>query len=97
MSTILEDLTAEILRVASKTTDDLKTSSVELSELHLFLDDSDSPVIEFDVLGQNFLLTAAGVFTFNELGEAFVPRPEFRKALEGVLNWRLSVLKRFDL
>lgn len=96
MPTTLEEISAEILRLASKTMADLKTSSVEVSELHLFLNDNGEPILEFDAAGQSFLLTPQGIFTFNELGEPYVVRPEFRKALEGVLNWRLNVLRRFD-
>lgn len=96
MATALEDLTAEILRITAKTMDDVNKDSVELSELHLFLNDHGHPALEFDVLGQSFLLTPEGVFTFDEMGDAFIPRPEFRKAIEGHLGWRLAVAKRFS-
>lgn len=97
MATVLEELVEEVLRITSKTREDLAKDSLEFSELNAFLNDNGEPVLEFDTLGQSFLLTPEGVFTFDEMGSAFVPRPEFRKAIEGYLGWRLAVLKRFNL
>jgi len=96
MAIVLEELAVEILRIAKRTKEDLQKDSVEFSELNLFLNDEGHYALEFDVLGQSFLLTPEGVFTFDEAGNAYTPRPEFRKAIEGYLNWRLAVVKRFD-
>lgn len=94
---VVDSMAEEILRITGTTREELKKDNVEVSELNLMVTATDELALEFEVLGQSFLLTPKGVFTFDELGDVFVPRPEFRKAIESHLQWRLAALRRFSL
>lgn len=87
----------EILKIHGKDATYLKEHNLEVSELNLLMNSQGSFVLEFEAYGQSFMLTESGVFTFDELGNLFRPKPSFRKSLESFLTWRLAGLRTFQL
>lgn len=96
MSTI-KSFAKEILRISERNLEDLSTTNIIHSELNLLVNDTNELALEFEVVGQTFLLTESGIFTFDEFGQPYTPRPEFRRTLEGYLSWRLAALRKFNL
>lgn len=95
--TLLDDFATELFRVTKTSRLELAASAVEVSELSLVLTETDEYILEFEALGQFFLLTPKGLFTFDELGGTYTVEESFEKALEVHLRWRLKVLVHFDL
>jgi hypothetical protein len=95
--TVLERLATLMLKDAKRTKASLSDSPLECSELTLVTNDSGEYLIAFHVLGQDFQLMKQGVFTFNELGEAFSLEPNFESAVMSFLEWRATSLEAFSI
>lgn len=95
--TLLDDFAGELFKLTKTSREDLATTALEVSELSLVLTETDEYILEFETLGQVFLLTPKGLFTFDELGETFTVEDSFEKALDAHLRWRLKVLVHFGV
>lgn len=96
MATV-EQFASELFKVSGTSQQELKTEALSVSELTLSLTGSEEFLLEFETLGQTFLFTPKGIFTFDELGDTYTLEEEFNKAIESYLNWRLKVLIRFGV
>lgn len=95
--TTAEEFGLAMLKADKKTKESLKENPLEFSEILLVLDDAGDFALEFDVLGQAFHLNKQGLFTFNEIGEAFTMQPEFELRIHDFLAWRLEMLRTFSI
>lgn len=95
--TVLNKIGNAILTEEKATKASLKQNPIETSELILVADDAGDFALSFDVLGQNFLLNSQGLFTFNEIGEAFELELEFKSSIMQFLDWRATTLEVFGI
>lgn len=93
----LEEFAEQLFALSGSNFEELKRKTVSVSELTLSLTETEEYFLEFDTLGQTFLFTPKGIFTFDELGNAFTLEKEFNRAVEAYLNWRLKMLIRFGV
>jgi hypothetical protein len=95
--TVLDRLAAAVLQATKRSKKSLADGPVECSELLLAANNAGEFMLSFQVLGQDFQLMKQGVFTFNELGEAFGLEPNFEASLMRFLEWRVASLEAFDI
>jgi hypothetical protein len=95
--TLLNDFAEELFKLTKTSRKELASTALEVSELSLVLTETDEYILEFEVLGQVFLLTPKGLFTFDEIGSTYTVEESFEKALDAHLRWRLKVLVHFHL
>lgn len=89
----LEQFAQELLEQKGRSKESLKREALSLSELVLSLTDSEHLLLEFDTLGQSFIWSPRGIYTFDELGDFYELDPMFIEKLQEFIHWRFTVLQ----